>query len=112
MINIYLRETEVSLGDFLEGRCQWFPDTEDRKKKAIVTVGWRTEGRGDVDHQFFTELSLNPEELTTFRCQIPINAPPSYDGELIRIIWEVKVEIKRRFQKSITESQIFRVVYE
>jgi hypothetical protein len=107
--NIYLREDTIFPGDWLEGRCQWFPEPNDRNKKAILTVGWRTEGRGNVDQKVIQELAIQPEESTSFRCQIPCDAPCSYDGELIRIIWEVKVEIKGRF-KSKSTSEIFQVV--
>ena len=99
MINIYLQKTELLPGDWLQGQCQWYPAQKERGKKAQLTIGWRTEGRGSVDKEVLFKIqALAPEVSNPFRCQIPHNAPYSYDGELIRIIWEVRVEIGKSIE--------------
>lgn len=92
MIHYQLNEDTFTPGDIVQGSCQWLPSGDDAKKKAALTVGWRTEGRGDVDHEFIYEAEIVPQQLARFNCKIPFNAAPSYDGELLRIIWEVRVD--------------------
>jgi len=110
MINYQLNENTFTLGDTVSGSCQWLPSGNEAKKKATLTVGWRTEGRGDVDSEFIYQAEIFPQQLVKFNCKIPLNAYPSYDGKLLRIIWEVRVDFKPRGKKESPETKTFRVV--
>lgn len=92
MIHYQLNESIFTLGETVTGSCEWLPSGQESGKKAKLTVGWITEGRGDVNREDLYEAELIPQRLTRFSCKIPLTAHPSYDGELLRIIWEVRVE--------------------
>jgi hypothetical protein len=53
----------------------------------------RTEGRGTEDSKNYssTEIAVDEYGMASGRFELPIphDAPISYDGELIRVIWEV-----------------------
>jgi hypothetical protein len=111
MLRIALRETALPPGAYLEGTCQWLPDQDERNKKAQLIVGWRTEGRGDVDRETIYQQEIPPDFSTPFTCQIPLTGPYSYDGQLLRIIWEVTAEITGAFNMRKThQTQVFRVI--
>ena len=111
MINFYLYSDTLEVGSELKGSCIWTPDTQDKDKPLKLTIGWRTEGRGDVDKEILHETELKASERTYFKCKIPIAGPISYDGQLLRIIWEIVVSRSKWLgRKDILETQVFRVV--
>lgn len=111
MLRISLRETALSPGAYLEGTCQWLPDPDEKNKKARLMVGWRTEGRGDVDRATIYEQEIFRDSVTPFTCQIPLTGPYSYDGQLLRIIWEVTAEVAGAFNLRKThQTEGFRVI--
>ena len=117
MIHYQLNDSTFALGDTVQGSCQWFPsNNEEARKIAKLTVGWRTEGRGDVDQTALYEAELRPQQTVHFKCDIPFNAHPSYDGELLRIIWEVRVDFVSTGLQNIfglgksQDARTFRVV--
>lgn len=116
MIQIQLNDSILNLGDTIAGSCQWLPSPDGEKKTARLAIGWRTEGRGDVDRQTIYEAELQPQIPTRFSCRIPTDMPLSYDGELLRILWEVAVDFKsggiqgRLGWGKSREAKVFRVV--
>ncbi len=96
MIHYQLNESIFTLGETVAGSCEWLPSGQESGRKAKLTVGWITEGRGDVDRGNLYAVELIPQRLARFSCKIPLSAHPSYDGELLRIIWEVRVEFVSR----------------
>lgn len=111
MIHIYLDSDTLEVGEKLSGSCLWTPTSEEGKKNLNLTIGWRTEGRGDVDKETIYEIEIPASARTYFSCQIPITGPVSYDGNLLRIIWEIVVT-KSKFLgfKDTLKSQFFQVV--
>lgn len=67
-------------------------------RNITLIVGWRTEGRGDLDRDSFYERQLDAGELKVgvstydFSCQLP-DGPISYAGHYINIIWEAAARI-------------------
>jgi hypothetical protein len=67
-------------------------------RKIIVNVGWRTEGRGDLDYDSIHEQHVESGELNVgtstyeFSCELP-DGPISYAGHYINIIWEASARI-------------------
>jgi hypothetical protein len=96
MITIELNQEIFIPGQMVRGECYWQAPEETRSQSAKLSIGWRTEGRGDVEHNWYTQnLELIPQMAVPFEWEIPLKAPPSYDGELIRILWEVTVVSKQ-----------------
>lgn len=93
MIHYQLNQKTFILGDTLICHCHWQPSGKEAPKMAVLTFGWRTEGRGDIDRHVLYQAMLKPQATINFSCRIPDDAPPSYDGELLRIIWEVRVDL-------------------
>jgi hypothetical protein len=87
MLNLTLQQSELRIGDHLTGYVQWTGNQPAKEIKLIIQ--WRTEGRGSIDEAKLHAMILPPEG-GHFSFQIPSTAPYSYDGQLIRIIWEVK----------------------
>jgi hypothetical protein len=111
MIYIQLNDATFAPGETVQGSCQWMPSGDEGGKKAKLWVGWRTEGRGDVDREALYERDLEAGATERFSCQLPDTAPLSYDGQLIRIIWEVAVDLSGRFGTGkAREAKVFRVV--
>jgi len=94
MISIELKHNQLSPGQMLQGDCYWQTKSDKDFRAATLTIGWRTEGRGNVDKdQFSQKIKLASLVSVPFEYEIPLNAPLSYDGQLIRIIWEVVIEM-------------------
>jgi hypothetical protein len=99
MIILELNQEIFTPGQMLRGECYWQAPDETRSQTAKLFIGWRTEGRGDVEHDWYTQsIELIPQMAIPFEWEIPLKAPPSYDGELIRILWEVTVVSKRGYR--------------
>lgn len=111
MINIYLDKDTIEVGTKLSGSCLWTPASKEEKKTLKLFIGWRTEGRGDIDKETIYETEIQPSSRAYFNCQIPITGPVSYDGELLRIIWEIVIARPKFLGlKAILETQVFQVV--
>jgi hypothetical protein len=94
MIHLTLDQTTVAVGSRLAGTltCEQVP------KQATLDLRWYTEGRGTRDRQIIQSLTLNPEKIFTgkplhFELQIPDEGPITYNGSLLRILWEVKARV-------------------
>jgi len=111
MISIHLKKNVIIAGQFLQGTCRWLPEANEAHKKAYLKIGWRTEGRGNVDQENLYKKDILPQDLLPFQYQIPPKVPYSYDGELLRIIWEVTVEVEGFFKlRQAHQTTAFRVL--
>jgi hypothetical protein len=113
MIALSLDRWEVEAGTLLPVRVRWAPDTRKMLCPLVVKVGWRTEGRGDVERETVHEArrAIKGEECL-ISLPIPSEGPLSYDGKLIRIIWEVSAapEPGDVGEPAPAVSAVFRVV--
>jgi hypothetical protein len=103
MLNLTLKQSELRIGDRLTGYVQWTGNQPAKEIKLMIQ--WRTEGRGSIDEAKLHEMILPPEG-GRFSYQIPITASYSYDGQLIRIIWEVKLESWHQMMSSLSKKPI------
>ncbi|AFZ61257.1 hypothetical protein H6G54_02900 [Anabaena cylindrica FACHB-243] len=94
----------------LTGSCTWIPDGKNKENSLTLTIGWRTEGRGSIDSEIIYETELIQSETTYFKCKIPVAGPISYDGKLLRIIWEIVVSRRKWLGKDTLKTQIVRVI--
>lgn len=109
MFSLVLQQAELRRGDRISGRVLW---SGSASPKAIeVRIQWRTEGRGNIEGTWLPEIIL-PASRGAFSSQIPLTAPYSYDGHLIRIVWEVKAiaEFAGILAQPQTHIQPFRVL--
>lgn len=110
MINFYLNSDLLEVGSEFSGSCIWTPDIQEKKKPLKLTIGWRTEGRGNVDKKTLYETEVKPSERTYFKCKIPMAGPISYDGQLLRIIWEIIVIRKQLIGDDKLKTQVLHVI--
>ncbi|MBT8207184.1 MAG: hypothetical protein KJO18_02825 [Acidimicrobiia bacterium] len=115
MITIQMTDSIVVLGQRLAGYVTW--QVDGRQPEAVeVSAQWRTEGRGNVDsgtvHEVRTELSDSEfsSQWLTVDAPIPLTAPITYDGKLIRIIWELHVRLDIPWGRDEKHEERFVVV--
>lgn len=98
MISVVLEEDVVRLGDEVRGTASWAGQSRP-PKAATATLRWYTEGRGNQDRD---EVATSEQRLDgpsaglssmSFSFQVPPDAPVNYDGMMIRLRWEVNVEL-------------------
>ncbi|NJM48868.1 MAG: hypothetical protein HC860_24100 [Alkalinema sp. RU_4_3] len=106
MLNLTLLQNELIIGDRLTGRVIWTGNNQPKEIK--LTIGWRTEGRGTVEAE---KVSCTPDDAGHFNYQIPLKAPSSYDGHILRIIWEVTAIAKPKgpMSKEVNITKTFYV---
>ncbi|MEL6149785.1 MAG: hypothetical protein AAFV33_21230 [Chloroflexota bacterium] len=103
MINVHFRQgggvQTFQPGDLLEADIEIIPEKVLDCKAVEVAVGWHTEGRGDRNSStIYVEpipiTQITPENPVNefFSCRLPTQ-PWSYTGELIQIVWTVRVKV-------------------
>ena len=98
MISINLDEEVVRIGDQVSGTASWTVDSKD-PKAVTATLRWYTEGRGDQDRDEVDSVTQKLDgpaaglRSLVFSLRVPDDAPVNYDGMLIRIRWEVNIEL-------------------
>jgi hypothetical protein len=111
MIYLKLDTDPIEVGEKLTGICLWTPDNAEGTKPLKLTIGWRTEGRGTVDKDILYEIEINPSERFQLNHNIPFTAPISYDGELLRFIWEINIYRPQWLGlKDSLKTQVFQVI--
>lgn len=100
MIDIQLEQQTIAAGESLSGTVIWQSDRNEIPKSATISIGWSTEGRGTRDRKTVNKLSLDPNQFAAaqgdaipFSLDIPDAGPITYNGNLIRVIWELKILI-------------------
>lgn len=80
-----------------------------------LSVLWYTEGKGDQDlavHHFerfdAEQEPFDPRRPAHFRCRLPAS-PLSYDGQLVKIHWCVRVRVFVAHGKELFAEQRFRL---
>lgn len=81
-----------------------------------VSVLWHTEGKGDEDmavHKFWRRDSdddrpVDPQQPEQFSTTLP-NSPLSYDGQIVKVRWCVRVRVFPYRGKEIIGEKAFRL---
>ena len=106
MIEVRLDRETVAVGDTLAGTLLWRSPNDKLPNdklptEARVTIGWYTEGRGTRNRLTAREIFLDLDRSTSargfsrpFSLEVPQEGPITYNGALIRIIWELQVHIE------------------
>jgi hypothetical protein len=99
MIEVQLKQDQWLLGDTLQGNLIWTAAANQHPKQIIASLQWRTEGRGggalEVVQKVEFDMHSSDQTLIQlpFGLELPMLAPISYDGLLLRVIWEICVTV-------------------
>ncbi len=97
----FINASTQAAGGVVSGLLVLRPEKDVSVQASSVSLHWRTEGRGDVDSSEVSKVdlgalgNLSPRDERRFAFELPIHpdGPISYDGKLIRVIWEVRVHL-------------------
>lgn len=99
-MNVKFQGEDLETGETLHGVLTWIPEKDGNIKGIAVSFGWRTEGRGDTTSDRVATMALAGGPVHAgqavrcpFALPVPVLAPPSYDGSILRIIWELAIAI-------------------
>ncbi len=93
-IDFELEAPEVELGKSVNGKFIWQGSTARKSTAIAVSVEWLTKGKGSQDRETVCSQifhNVEPDILIPFEIDLPTNAPPTYSGKLIRIMWQVTI---------------------
>lgn len=99
MITIELDDNVIEVGQIVKGNVHW--QVDGRPPKAIhVALRYKTEGRGTEEGDTVAEMEQDIDgdsSFTTpwlpFEFVVPSDGPVSYEGNLIRLLWAITVEL-------------------
>ena len=100
MIEIQLDQTSISVGDELSGSFIWQPTNNKNPRNAKISIRWYTEGRGSRDSQTVNQIKMDSITISSsqgepipFGMEVPYQSPITYNGSLLRVIWELEVRV-------------------
>lgn len=116
MIDIQISQTQIEIGEQVKAQVSWQVDGR-QPDGVTIEVGWRTEGRGTVNEGVVGKHAVEISDDDSFAAPwkgiettIPLDAPVSYDGDLIRILWAVHVRLDIPWAKDEKAEEQFRVL--
>ncbi len=113
-------------GDCLSGEYRIEGIDEDNLEAVEVSVLWRTEGKGDEDlavHEFWRKdagagrplgpqwaggETADPARPDRFSTTLP-RSPLSYDGQIVKIHWCVRVRVMFKRGRDLVADKVFRL---
>jgi hypothetical protein len=103
-------------GETLSGQYRIEPAESCRLKAIEISVLWHTEGKGDEDmavHEFWRRdeddgFPLDIRRPERFSTVLP-NSPLSYDGQIVKIRWCVRVRAFPYHGKEILSEKSFQL---
>ena len=113
MIRIVLSGDRVENGGRAKGSVTWQPEASKVPRSVEVICRWRIEGRGKGREEVVGQTgrtSPEGETVIPFDFEIPLYGPLSYEGKLLRIIWEVAAHADLPMARDEHEVQPFTVV--
>ena len=112
---IALAQREVPVGARVCGTFVWRGDAKALRALTVI-VGWRTQGRGEIDWRVVrrarrkVEAGAGSAIALRFELEIPAEGPISYEGNLFAVVWEVAVLADIAWGRDPFEAVAFRVV--
>jgi len=107
MIRIALSELKVKNGERVRGNVT-FEGTKTPRKIEVV-CRWRVEGRGRSREEV-VDRAESQDMTVSFDFAIPKEGPLTYDGQLLRIIWEVWANADLPMARDESDVATFTVV--
>jgi hypothetical protein len=103
-------------GETLSGEYRIESVERDQIRATESSVLWYTEGKGDEDmavHEFWRQDAdsgdwIDPLHPQRFRTTLP-NSPLSYDGEIVKIRWCVRVRVFLQRGREVVGQRVFRL---
>ena len=98
MISFVLDSASVSAGEVISGRVRWIADGALAVRKIVVAAEWETYGFGNrasgVGRGTTQNVAKNARDATIpFRFLIPHEGPVTFEGELVKIRWKIRVRV-------------------
>lgn len=114
MIGVSLDRTSVAAGELLTGTIHWAAEEERRARSVHAFAIWRTEGGGNIARGIarvarFAVRGGDREATIPFRLLIPYEGPVSFAGELITLVWTLRVRFAQPGLDEFIDAE-FRVV--
>jgi hypothetical protein len=110
---IEFAQPAVATRSRVKGTVTW-PAEGKQPQALIIMLAWRTEGQGTTDSQVVQKVrhQLSPPAPVNvpFDFEIPADGPVSYNGKLLRILWEIAVVIDIPWAMDKFEYASFQVV--
>ena len=115
MIEVALSQEKVRNGERVTGTVTWRAEGSKTPRKLELICRWRTEGKGDkhqevIADEAHTELEGRSEAVVSFDFPIPLEGPISYDGKLLRIVWEMVANVDLPLARDEHDVKAFTVV--
>ncbi len=110
-IQIDPERLEYQPGETVSGKVTLIPKKDVRCRSATVQLEWHTTGRGNRDKKVIASKTLASGGLTSGRVvsdvfSFPLpDAPWSYNGHYINIVWAIKVNIDVPFAGDIEHAR-------
>jgi hypothetical protein len=103
-------------GDTLSGQYHVEAAAADEVRAIEASVLWFTEGKGDEDlavHEFWRQDAesadcVDPQRPQRFSTTLP-RSPLSYDGQIVKIRWCMRVRAFLQRGKEVVGQQVFRL---
>ncbi|MCB0997217.1 MAG: hypothetical protein KDB21_19115 [Acidimicrobiales bacterium] len=112
MTNIWLTldSPVAEVGETVSGWAQW-EGLEKDARGVEVSLQYRTEGRGDTDRGTFstTRQPAAGSGSVRFDLAVPAEGPITFDGRLIRVIWEVNVKLDVPWATDIVQTETITI---
>ena len=115
MISVHLSRDKVRNGERLSGTVSWRAEGSKTPRKIEALCRWRTEGSGTKSGEVVCRVeqaNLEGRNEVTIPVQfdIPREGPLSYDGKVLRIIWEVVANADLPMARDEHDVKTFTVV--
>ena len=109
MIKVELSKTELRGGEKLSGRAVWNGESTKNARKILVEVRRVISGRGVkleeiVDSTTKLDVPSGSQVTVPFEFEIPGLGPPTHDGKLLSISWNVTARVDLPFAIDEVES--------
>jgi hypothetical protein len=91
MIRIALSDAKVRNGERVKGTVTWEAEGAKTPRKIEVGCRFRVEGRGTRREEIVSSIESH-DSVIPFDFEIPKEGPLTYEGTLLRIVWEIAAE--------------------
>ena len=90
---LQLNRTAAECGGAVTGDASWWGNGAYRPIEVVLR--YRTEGRGDADAAVVSRWVVGNTDTGRgrFLLDVPSDGPVTYDGQLLRLLWQVSVTI-------------------
>jgi hypothetical protein len=110
VIHISIDQVNVATGDFVSGRVHWTADGVRRPRRIIAAAVWETAGSGNPRRGVGRAMQFVPrrdqrDATFPFRLMIPHEGPVTFAGQLLAIVWKVRVRVDQVGLDEFAESE-------